>query len=354
MRDTLRVNRDRSLNPPMLFTRARHFGSGSAGVRDVEFNIAWVLHVLRTCYSANNLIIETVMIRDASSTRTINFNDIGARLRAYRIGAGLRAEQIADVLGISRAAVYRMEKGEIVKIETLEKLADILKTSLASLMGVGTEYYPSAIAYIERMRQLEQGATRILAHFEPISFLLTSDEYIHHLEQMLRESGDYLNEERIEPLMSLLRNRKRTYTSNPAPIVSLIGMRELERFVHFGLVGRMDLPPATKMERSLAARAEVERIADLLDRQPIGMQIGIMNESMPNATFQVFERPSGSYVAISPFRFGEFPNISSGIASVTAAPEAVSLYTDMVETLWHRAYKGQEGAAMLRKMLQQV
>lgn len=288
------------------------------------------------------------------NAKAIDFNEIGERLRAYRIGAGLRAEQIAEVLGISRAAVYRMEKGEIVKIETLEKLADILKTSLASLMGVGTEYYPSAVAYIERMRQLEQGATRILAHFEPISVLLTSATYIGYLEQMLRESEDDLNEDRIKTMMDLLRDRKRSYTSNPAPIVSLIGMRELERFVHFGLVGRMDLPPATKMERSLAARAEVERIADLLDRQPIGMQIGIVNESMPNATFQVFERPSGSYVAISPFRFGEFPNISSGIASVTAAPEAVSLYTEMVDSLWQRAYKGQEGAAILRKMLQQV
>jgi transcriptional regulator with XRE-family HTH domain len=290
----------------------------------------------------------------SNSMRAINFGDIGARLRAYRIGADLRAEEIADKLGISRAAVYRMEKGEIVKIETLENLAEILQTTLASLLGVGTEYYPSAIAYTERMRQLEQDATRILAHFAPVSFLLTSNDYIGHLEQMLTESEDHLPTERIAAMMALLRDRKRTYAAKPIPVVSLIGMRELERFVHFGLIGRMDLPPATKMERSLAARAEVERIADLLERQPIGMQIGIVDESMPNSTFQIFERPSGSYVALSPFRFGEFPNISSGIASVTAAPEAVALYTDMANTLWQRAYKGQEGAAVLRKMLQQV
>jgi transcriptional regulator with XRE-family HTH domain len=289
-----------------------------------------------------------------NSGRSIDFADIGARLRAYRIGAGMRAEQIAEILGISRAAVYRMEKGEIVKIETLERLATILNTSLASMMGVGTEYYPSALAYIERMRQLERGATRILAHFEPISFLLTSRDYIRHLEQMLRESKDALADDRIASMMELLRERKREYAANPVPIVSLIGMRELERFVHFGLIGRMDLPPATKMARSLAARAEVERIAGMLENQPMGMQIGIVDESMPNATFQVFERPGDTYVAISPFRFGEFPNIASGIASVTAAPEAVALYTDMVNALWQRAYKGQQGAAMLREMLQQI
>lgn len=293
------------------------------------------------------------MDRPANNAGGIDFEAIGSRLRAYRIGAQLRAEAIAEALGISRAAVYRMEKGEIVKIETLERLAGILDTSLASLLGAGTEYYPSAIAYIERMRQLEQSATRILAHFEPISFLLTSPGYDRYLEQMLKESGD-VDDKRIEAMMTLLRERKQSYASKPAPILSLIGLRELERFVHFGLVGRMDLPPATRMERSLAARAEVERIADLLDEQPIGMQIGIVNESMPNATFQVFERAGGSYVAISPFRFGEFPNISSGIASVTAAPEAVKLYTDMVESLWQRAYKGSDGARLLRRMLQQV
>lgn len=293
---------------------------------------------------------------DCRSTpaKTLDFGDIGARLRAYRIGAGLRAEQIAAVLDISRAAVYRMEKGEIVKIETLEKLAGILGTSLASLLGVGTEYYPSASAYIERMRQLEHGATRILAHFEPISFLLTSDAYIGHLEQMLAESVEQLPQERVATILALLRERKRVYAEQAVPIVSLIGMRELERFVHFGLIGRMDLPPSVKMERSLAARAEVERIAQLLQQQPSDIQIGIVDESMPNSTFQIFERPAGNHVAISPFRFGEFPNISCGIASVTAAPEAVALYTAMVETLWQRAYKGNEGAAMLRKMLKQV
>src|SRR5476649_51241 len=244
------------------------------------------------------------MEQTGQGAQAINFSDIGARLRAYRIGAELRAEQVADQLGISRAAVYRMEKGEIVKIETLGKLADILNTSLASMMGVGTEYYPSANAYIERMRQLEQGATRILAHFEPVSFLLTSDDYAGHLEQMLRESGDGHEDGHISTMMDLLRDRKRSYAASPVPIISLIGMRELERFVHFGLIGRMDLPPATKMARSLAARKEVERIVTLLENQPAGMQIGIVDESMPNSTFQVFERPGGSYVAISPFRFG--------------------------------------------------
>ena len=42
------------------------------------------------------------------------FAAIGERLRAYRIGRGLAADQVAEQLGVSRAAVYRIEAGEVV------------------------------------------------------------------------------------------------------------------------------------------------------------------------------------------------------------------------------------------------
>ncbi|MDX3905985.1 MAG: helix-turn-helix transcriptional regulator [Pigmentiphaga sp.] len=294
------------------------------------------------------------MNNNPSRPRTVDFHAIGERLRAYRMGASLRAEEVAAQLGVSRAAVYRMEKGEIIKIETLERLAHILDTTLASLLGVGAEYYTSPVAYIERMRQLETDATRIMAHFEPISFLLTSDQYAGYLEQMLREAHPDLDPARTEALMKILGERKRAFARRRPPIISLIGLREIERFVHFGLVGRIDLPPAIRMERSLAARREVERIIELLRAHPMDMQIGIVDDSMPNATFQVFERPSASFVAISPFRFGELPNVATGIAHVTSAPEAVQLYTKMVEDLWQRAYKGQQAAELLSSMLKVV
>src|SRR4029077_13041246 len=50
----------------------------------------------------------------------IRFDDIGPRLKAFRLGSGLSAEEIAQKLGISRTALYRFEKGEVAKIETLE------------------------------------------------------------------------------------------------------------------------------------------------------------------------------------------------------------------------------------------
>jgi len=84
---------------------------------------------------------------------SVRFDDIGNRLRAFRLGSGLSAEEIARRAGISRTALYRFEKGEVVKIDTLEKLAELLQVSITTLLGVGIEYIASAVSYFERMRQ---------------------------------------------------------------------------------------------------------------------------------------------------------------------------------------------------------
>ena len=49
---------------------------------------------------------------------TMRFDDIGDRLKAFRLATGLSAEEIARRLGISRTALYRFEKGDVAKIET--------------------------------------------------------------------------------------------------------------------------------------------------------------------------------------------------------------------------------------------
>ena len=48
---------------------------------------------------------------------SFRYDEIGQRLRAYRMGSGLSADEIAKQLGISRTALYRFEKGELAKIE---------------------------------------------------------------------------------------------------------------------------------------------------------------------------------------------------------------------------------------------
>ena len=118
----------------------------------------------------------------------IRFDDIGNRLKAFRLGSGLSAEDLAAKLGISRTALYRFEKGELAKIETLEKLAELLSVSVPTLLGVGVEYVASAVSYFERMRQIEESCEHIIVLAGPISYLLASDPFDQALGDILRES----------------------------------------------------------------------------------------------------------------------------------------------------------------------
>jgi transcriptional regulator with XRE-family HTH domain len=283
-----------------------------------------------------------------------NFQSIGLRLRAYRLAANLRSEEVAERLAISRAAVYKLERGEIVKIDTLERLAALLGVSLANLLSVEVEYHESAVSYFERMRQLESCSLRIVAHFDPISFLLTSDEYDNWLRHMLEESippslVDASWEQTIRRVLAILSERKRMFTLTRPDVTSLIGLRQIEQFLHNGLVGRLGLPPGVQLERRLAARREVTRIVEFLQSDLSGIQIGIVSDNMPNETFQIFEGDEEVSVAVSPFRLGELPNIRTGIATITTAPDAVKIYCGMVDRLWADAAKGKKGAKLVQK-----
>ena len=75
---------------------------------------------------------------------SMRFTEIGQQLRAYRLESGLRAEEIAARLGVSRAALYRYEKGEVIKLDTIKRLAELLKISPLSLLGIGVEYLQPA------------------------------------------------------------------------------------------------------------------------------------------------------------------------------------------------------------------
>lgn len=288
------------------------------------------------------------------------YGEIGQRLKAYRLGAGLTAEQVADQLGMSRAAVYRIEAGEVVKIETLERLAEVLRTSIASLLDVGVEYYPSALAYFERMRQLEAEAEQVVAHFEPVSFLLTSPAYVGHLRQMLIESlppdltGRAEALRAYEAILGVLAERKREFRQRRLSVVSFVVVAEIERFLELGLIGRLDLPAEERLRRRAAARAEVKNLARIMAEEPMGIQIGLVDDALPNVTFQLFRAPGRTVVGLSPFRLGEQPNLRLGVASVTAAQEPVKLYTQLANDLWRRALKGVRGAAMLEELIRRT
>lgn len=287
----------------------------------------------------------------------LHYDEIGQRLRAFRLGSGLSADEVADRLGISRTALYRFEKGELAKIETLERLSELLQVSLPTLLGVGIEYIPSAVSYFERVRQLEETAEHIVVLAGPISFLLASDSFEMALEQVLRESipDDLTNRSRaladVDKIMEILHQRKQAYRRRRPPIVNLISAMQIEPFLDNGLIGRVSLSESKKAMRRDMARAEIEHFASVIEEEAIGVQIGLVTDSLPHTAFQIFRRRSADTLIISPFRLGQQPNIRVGVAMATSAPEALTLHENVVKEAWRTAIKGREAATYLRNLV---
>lgn len=285
------------------------------------------------------------------------FDDIGNRLKAFRLGSGLSADEIAKQLGISRAALYRFEKGELAKIDTLEKLAELLGVSVPTLLGVGVEYIASAVSYFERLRQIEETAEHIVVLAGPISYLLASDTIDAKLAEVLRESvpGDLEDRDRalkeVGEIMAILHARKETFRRRRPAIVNLVSSSEIERFLRDGLVGRQGLSDKIRRERRAQAQIEVAHLAAMVRDEPIGVQVGIVPDTLPHTGFQIFRQPDRQLLSLSPFRLGEQPNVRVGVAMITAAPEALALHQKAVEEMWQRALKGAAAAKFLRGLL---
>jgi transcriptional regulator with XRE-family HTH domain len=287
----------------------------------------------------------------------IRFDDIGNRLKAFRLASGLSADEIAGRLGISRTALYRFEKGEVAKIETLEKLAELLGVSVPTLLGVGVEYIPSALAYFERMRQIEETCEHIIVLAGPISYLLASDAFDAALGDILRESipdtvpGRARALAQVDDILAVLQQRKETYRRRRPGVVNLISATEMEHFLQNGLVGRLGLPDEVRQQRRALARAEAEHFVALMREEPIGVQIGMVPDTLPHAGFHIFRQPDRQVLVLSPFRLGEQPNIRVGVAMITSAPEALSLHEKMARELWQRALKGAAAVDLMQTLL---
>ncbi|MBE0402908.1 MULTISPECIES: helix-turn-helix domain-containing protein [Halomonadaceae] len=283
------------------------------------------------------------------------FNDIGDRLRAFRLGSNIPPEIIADKIGVSRAALYRYEKGALPKLETLEKISEVLSVSMTTLLGVGVEYLSSCVSFMERMRQIEVETRHISAMFGPIAYLLTTPQYDEVLNDVLKESlPDDLKKcsetlKVVDNIMNVLRERKRNYMLKKPGFLSLMSASELQRFVGNGFVGTYNLDNQLVKKRIVIAKNEVEHIIGLIEDQPIGVQVGLLKDTMPNSSFQIFKQPKRDTIATSPFTLGDLPNVRLGVAMITSAPEAVKLHTDITSDIWGRSLKGTKAIDYIRK-----
>jgi transcriptional regulator with XRE-family HTH domain len=287
------------------------------------------------------------------------YDEIGQRLRAYRLGSGLSADEIAKQLGISRTALYRFEKGELAKIETLERLAELLGVSIPTLLGVGIEFVPTAVGYFERLRQIEETAEHIAILSGPISFLLASDKFQDTLAEVLEESTlgsakSGPNADDVSKIMTILKERKEVYRRRKPTIVNLMSALEIERFLHHGLIGTHQLEREVFAARRAIASAEMEHFIQLIENPPIGVQIGIVTDTLPHTGFQLFRQSNRQILMISPFRLGGEPNVRVGVAMITSASDGIVLHEKAFDDMWIRSLKGQDAARLIRMLLTQA
>ena len=288
---------------------------------------------------------------------SMRFTEIGQQLRAYRLESGLRAAEIAARLGVSRAALYRYEKGEVIKLDTIKRLAELLKISPLSLLGIGVEYYNRPIGYFERIRQIEETADQILQVAGPLCYLTTSDAFDNVVGDAFEEVADQAGAERMamrsmaEQVLGIQAARKRMYAMRRPSIITMISIQEVQRLIDVGVVTSPNMSDRVRRMCRDVALQEVANIATLMETEPMGLQFGLLAGSPPSSAFKILRARDRVSLAINPFRTDTHPVSQMGVAMITGADEAIAAHQRVAEASWREAIKGPAGAARLRQLL---
>lgn len=287
----------------------------------------------------------------------MRFNEIGQQLRAYRMESGLRAEEISARLGISRAALYRYEKGDVIKLETIARLADLLQLSPLTLLGIGVEYYTKPATYAARLRQIEQEADQILHFSGPICYLLTSDRYDTALSQIFEEHSANIAKDTqaagVEggQIMPMLLARKKLYQLRKPAMIAILTTSSIQSLLAEGIAPNAQLSTSTRHLARQVAYAELDRVAGLMESEPLGLQLGVMAKSAPNGPFALFRARERMSLAINPFPDDSLPGTTYGVAMLTSAEDAIAAHQRAFEHVWSDALKGAAAAKQVRDLM---
>lgn len=286
----------------------------------------------------------------------MRFADIGQQLRAYRMETGMRAEEIAAKLGVSRAALYRYEKGDVIKLDTVKRLSELLKISPLSLMGIGVEYYGRPSAFFERLRQVEETADQELFAYQSLCYLTTSDAYDAALAAAFQEGAVAAGEDRgqasaaAEQLLGVLTARKRLYAQRRPGIIAILALPAVKGLLERGVAGQLALSDKTRRRCRDAAAQEIGRVAELMEAQPMGLQFGLVPHT-GHGSFVLLRSRDRATLAINPFDPDAPPAAMSGVSIITGADEAIAAHQRVSEPLWREALKGPAAAAQIRALL---
>jgi hypothetical protein len=253
--------------------------------------------------------------------------------------------------------LYRYEKGEVIKLDTVNRLAELLKISPLTLLGIGVEYYAKPVGYMERIRQIEETSDQILQVFGPVCYVITSDQYDSILAQVFEENAEAMGPERgmaraaAEQLLGVMISRKRMYASRKPSIIGILTQGSIQKFLADGVAGTAAMSDRLRTAAREVALREMELIANLIESEPIGLQLGLMASGEPNGPFTLLRSRERATLAINPFAADASPMTQSGVAMITGAEDAVAAHQRVSEIAWREAVKGAAAAEKVRAMI---
>lgn len=282
----------------------------------------------------------------------ITVTDVGRRLKDLRIAMNLSIDGAAQSVGVSRALMYRYEAGDIVKLDTLERLARLYGTSTTALLGLGHEYIVNSVLFFERLEKLEEEAEHITTVFGPLAYVLTTDSYDEALSLGLstEDGADALTPAELQRLRRTLRRRKANLHEHKPGYVNIIPISEVQGYLNAAL-GPSDLSAADRAAQRRQAVKEMQHLCALIEKPPMGVQIALTRRPLPTAGFQVLRLKSRRLLVTSPFRLGEPVNLRYGIATISGDEQALRLHESLIARLWDGALTGSRAVDAIEKLL---
>jgi transcriptional regulator with XRE-family HTH domain len=286
----------------------------------------------------------------------MRFEDIGEQLRAYRLESGLKADEIAARLGISRAALYRYEKGEVIKLDTVRRLAEMLQVSPLALLGIGVDYFSRSTACLERQRQIEEEADSFLQLGGALCFALTSESFDWLLRGLWLEASSLAQDpaaarSATEQALIAITQRRLVLDQRRMNITAMLSEKAVKRMLAEGIGAGLPLSERSRAEARAAAVTEVEHIASQIEQGPLGVQIGLLQEPEPHHQALIYRGRDRAHVIGNPFPSDAHPAWNQGVVSITSADDAVAVHQRVAEACWRQAHKGLAAAQRLRLLI---
>jgi hypothetical protein len=154
-----------------------------------------------------------------------------------------------------------------------------------------------------------------------------------------------------EQLLGVMMSRKKMYATRKPSIIGILTSGSIQKFLAEGVAGTAVLSDRLRAAARDIARREMELIAELMESEPIGLQLGLMAHGEPNGPFTLLRARERATLAINPFPADAAPTTQAGVAMITGAEDAVAAHQRVSEIAWREAIKGAAAAARVRALI---